>query len=46
MDHVYFLKDLSESIPHYRKIVLLVFLNKEEEISSKEVGFSKKDINR
>ena len=26
MDHVNYFKDLLESLPHYRKIVLLLFL--------------------
>ena len=45
MDNVNYFKDLFESIPDYRKIVLLMFLNKGDKYLLKEVGFSKNDIN-
>ena len=35
-----------ESIPHYRKIVLLMFLYKHDKNLLKEVGFSKIDIDQ
>ena len=34
-----------ESIPDYRKIVLLIFLIQNDKNLSKEIGFSKNDIN-
>ena len=45
MDSVNYFKDSSESILDYRKIVLLMFLIKDDKNLLKEVGFSKKDIN-
>ena len=45
MDNVNYFKDLFESIPDYRKIVLLMFLIKDDKNLSKDVGFSKSDIN-
>ena len=45
MDNVNCFKDLFESIPDYRKIVLLIFLIQNDKILIKEIGFSKKDIN-
>ena len=46
MDHVNYFKDLFESIPDYRKIVLLLFLFKNDNDLLKESGFLKTDINR
>ena len=40
-----YFKDLFESIPDYRKIVLLMFLIKDDKNLLKEIGFSKSDIN-
>ena len=40
MDNNYF-KDLLESIPDYKKIVLLIFLIQKDNNLLKEVGFSK-----
>ena len=45
MDNVNYFKDLFESIPDYRKIVLLIFLIQNDKNLIKEIGFSKKDIN-
>ena len=45
MDNIIYFKDLFESIPDYRKIVLLMFLIKDDKNLLKEVGFSKNDIN-
>ena len=45
MDNENYFKDLFESIPDYRKIVLLIFLIQNDKNSFKEIGFSKKDIN-
>ena len=45
MDNVNYFKDLFESIPDYRKIVLLIFLIQNDKNLLKEIGFSKKDIN-
>jgi len=46
MDHVNYFKELFESIPDYRKIVLSMFLIKDDKELLKEVGFSKDDINQ
>ena len=45
MDNINYFKDLFESIPNYRKIVLLIFLIQNDKNSLKEIGFSNKDIN-
>ena len=45
MDNVNYFKDLFESIPDYRKIVLLIFLIQKDKNLLKGIGFSKKDIN-
>ena len=39
-------KDIFESIPDYRKIVLLKFLIQNDKNLLNEIGFSKADINR
>ena len=44
MDNVKFFKDLFESIPDYRKIVLLIFLIQNDKNLLKGIGFSKNDI--
>ena len=44
MNDNYF-KDLFESIPDYKKIVLLIFLIQNDKNLLKEIGFSKNDIN-
>ena len=41
-----YFKDLLESIPDYRKIVLLVFLIQNDKKLLKETGFSERDISR
>ena len=41
-----YFKDLFESITDYRKIVLLMFLIKDDKNSLKEIGFSKNNINQ
>ena len=41
-----YLKDMFESIPDYRIILLLIFLMKNDEDLIKEFGFLKSDINR
>ena len=46
MDKVNYFKDLFESIPDYRKIVLLIFLFQNDKNLLHEVGFSQRDINR
>ena len=46
MNNVNYFKDLFESIPDYRKIVLLMFLIKDDKNLLKKVGFSKNDINQ
>ena len=45
MDNVNYFKDLFESIPDYRKIVLLIFLIQNDKNLLKRIGFSKNDIN-
>jgi len=45
MDNINYFKDLFESITDFRKIVLLMFLIKDDKNLLKEVGFSKNDIN-
>ena len=45
MDNINYFKELFESIPDYRKIVLLMFLIKDDKNLLKEVGFGKNDIN-
>ena len=46
MNNTNYFKDLFESIPDYRKIVLLLFLIKNDKDLLREVGFSEGDINR
>ena len=46
MNNTNYFKDLFESIPEYRKIVLLLFLIKNDKDLLREVGFSERDINR
>ena len=41
-----YFKVLFESITNYRKMVLLIFLNKDGKNSLKEIGFSKNDVNQ
>ena len=41
-----YFKDIFESIPDYKKIVLLIFLIQNDKNLLKEIGFSKNDINR
>ena len=45
MDNSNYFKDIFESIPDYKKIVLLIFLIKNDENFLKEIGFSKNSIN-
>ena len=46
MNNINYFKDIIESIPDYRKIVLLIFLIQNDKNFLKEIGFSKNDINR
>ena len=46
MDNVNYVKDLFESILDYTKIVLILFLIKDDKDLLDEVGFSENDINR
>ena len=46
MNHVNFFKDFFESTPDYKKIVLLMFLIKNDNYFLTECGFLKGDINR
>ena len=41
-----YFKDIFESIPDYRKILLLIFLIQNDKKLLKEIGFSERDINR
>ena len=43
MDNVNYFKDLFESIPDYRKIVLLMFLFQDDKNLLREIGFSERD---
>ena len=45
MDNINYFKDIFESIHDYKKIVLLIFLIQNDKNLSKEIGFSKNDIN-
>ena len=45
MDNINYFKDLFESIPDYKKTVLLMFLIKNDVNFSYECGFLKGDIN-
>ena len=44
MDNSNYFKDLFESIPDYKKIVLLIFLIQNDKNLLNEIGFSKNDI--
>ena len=46
MNNSNYFKDVFESIPDYRRIVLLVFLFQKDKDLLHEVGFSERDINR
>ena len=46
MNNINYFRDLFESIPNYRKIVLLIFLIQNDKNLLKEIGFSQRDINR
>ena len=46
MNHVHYFRDLCESIEDYRKIVLIMFLIKNDNDLLTECGFLKDDINR
>ena len=43
MNSINFFKDLFESIPDYKKIVLLIFLIQNDTNLLREIGFSKND---
>ena len=45
MDNTNYFTDIFESIPDYRKIVLLIFLIQNDKNLLKEIGFSKNNIN-
>ena len=45
MNYENYFKDLLESIPDYRKIVLIIFLIQNDKNLLKEIGFSKHDVN-
>ena len=46
MDQVTFFEDIFESVPDYKKIVLLIFLIKGDKKLIKRIGFSENDINQ
>ena len=45
MNYENYFKDIFESIPDYRKIVLLIILIQNDKNLLKEIGFSERDIN-
>ena len=45
MNNSNYFKDIFESVPDYRKIVLLLFLFQNDKNLLTEIGFSKNDIN-
>ena len=45
MDNSNYFKEIFESRPGYRKIVILIFLIQNDKNLLKEIGFSKNDIN-
>ena len=45
MNYENYFKDIFESIPDFRKIVLLIFLIQNDKNLLKEIGFSERDIN-
>ena len=45
MNNSNYFKDMFESIPDYRKIVILIFLIQNDKSLLNEIGFSKADIN-
>ena len=45
MNNINYFKDIIESIPDYRKIVLIIFLIQNDKNLLEEIGFSKNDIN-
>ena len=45
MNYENYFKDIFESIPDYRKIVLLIFLIQNDKNLLKAIGFSERDIN-
>ena len=45
MNNSNYFKDIFESIPDYKKIVLLIFLVQNDKNLLKEIGFSRADIN-
>ena len=46
MDHTINFEDLFESVPNYRKIVLLIILIQKINDILKQNGYSKNDVNR
>ena len=46
MDNIKFSKDLFESIPDYRKIVLLIYIFQNGKNRLREISFSERDISR
>ena len=46
MDNLNFFKDLLETKPDYKKIVILIYIIQNDKNSLREVGFSERDIIR
>ena len=46
MDNINYFKCLFESIPDYRKIVLIIILIQNDKNLLREIGFNKNDINQ
>ena len=46
MEYVDYFKDMFESIPNDRKIILIIFLFQNDKKLLREIGFSERDISR
>ena len=46
MNNIIYLKNLFESLPDYKKIVLIMFLIQNDKILLHEIGSSERDNNR
>ena len=46
MDHVFYFKEMFESFPDYKKILVITFFIQNDKNLLREIGFSKNVINR